>query len=83
VPIVTTKKGDELNWIHNKVGLVAEYDKDSLAKALLEILRNVEQRKLLARNGKELINREFNWTNICKELEGIYLDVLLNFQREK
>lgn len=83
VPIVTTKKGDELNWIHNNVGFVAEYDRDSLAKALIKILRNSEVRKNFGRNGKELINRQFNWTTICRELEDIYLDVLLDSQEEK
>ena len=26
-PIITTNKGDELDWIHNKVGYVVEYNK--------------------------------------------------------
>jgi len=72
LPIITTDKGDKLDWIHNKVGFVAEYDKDQLRNAMLGILNDEVLKRKFGEEGKRLVKERFNWDNIVKKVEEIY-----------
>jgi glycosyltransferase involved in cell wall biosynthesis len=71
-PVITTNKGDELDWIDEKVGYVVEYDKDQLRDAITKVLRDEELRRRFGEEGKRLVMEEFGWDKIIIEVEGIY-----------
>lgn len=75
-PIITTVRGDKLDWIDNQVGYVVEYDKDQLRNALAKILINADLAERFRKNGPNLIREKFTWTRITEQLEQIYLDML-------
>ena len=71
-PIITTNKGDKLDWIHDKVGYVVEYDKDPLRDAIIKILSDEELRVRFGEEGKKLVREKLNWSGIVKKLENVY-----------
>lgn len=80
VPIVTTDKGDNLEWINNRVGIVARYDKNSLAQAINDLLSNPIRVAKLQRNAKELVKTRFNWEIIGKQVERMYQRLIVEAQ---
>lgn len=75
-PIITTNAGDELGWIHNRAGYVAEYDKDSLKDIIFKVLENKGLRDNMGNEGKKLVRKEFNWDIIARKIEDIYSRIL-------
>ena len=75
-PIVTTKNGDNLDWIHNQVGYVTEYEENQLDTALAKMLNNTEIAKQFQEKGQKLTKERFNWSEIAKQVEGLYLKCL-------
>jgi glycosyltransferase involved in cell wall biosynthesis len=71
-PIITTEKGDILDWIHDRVGYVVEYDKKELRDALFKVLSDEGLRKRFGEEGRRLIGEEFGWEKIVEKVEGIY-----------
>ena len=76
LPIITTSKGDKLDWIHNKVGYVTDYNRDQLKDAILNILINEGIRQEFSKKAKSLVREEFNWLKIAGQVETVYLDVV-------
>jgi len=76
LPIITTHKGDKLDWIHNKVGYVVGYNKDDLKNATLKVLTNEKLRRTFAERGRKLVSEEFNWERIAEKVEKIYLNLI-------
>ena len=74
-PIITTSNGDKLDWIHDKVGYVVEYDKDRLQNAIFKVLSDEGSRKRFGEEGKRLVREEFGWDNVIRQIEDIYLTV--------
>jgi len=70
-PIITTKKGDKLDWI-KKLGYVVEYGIDDLQEAIFRILSNKRIKKNFGEEGIRLIKEKFSWLKIIKKLEIIY-----------
>jgi len=75
VPIVTTEKGDKLDWIHNQAGYVVEYDESQLKDALAAVLTNRVLAQQFQENGRKLVRQRFAWSRIVEGLEQIYLEV--------
>jgi len=73
LPIITSIHGDSLTWINDNVGIVVDYDHNSLKNAIIQILTNKDLKTKFGENGKNLIKREFNWTVIIHSLEKTYL----------
>jgi len=76
VPIITTTNGDKLDWIHNKVGYVVEYNREKLANAIYNVIYDKELRMRLGKNGRKLAREEFDWSKIIQKLEKIYLRII-------
>jgi glycosyltransferase involved in cell wall biosynthesis len=76
LPIITTNKGDVLEWIDNKVGFVVDYDTNQLYNKILEILNDENLKKKFGDQGKKLINDKFNWTKISSDIENTYRKIL-------
>ena len=74
-PIITTTKGDKLNWI-NEVGYIVDYDNNELKQAIMKMLTNEELRIKFGENGKKIVQQEFNWDKISKRIEDIYRKTL-------
>jgi len=73
LPIITTNKGDRLEWMNGKVGYVVDPDKEKLGNAILEILKDERIKEEFSKNAEKISQEEFNWEKISKELELIYL----------
>lgn len=80
LPIVTTKKGDSLEWIHNKVGYVVEYNDLKIAEALLDILKDEELSKKFGAEAKVFIKNEFSIEVFIKRVESIYKNSILTLK---
>lgn len=74
IPIITTEKGDRLDWIHNQVGYVVAYEENQLKQAMIKILNNADLAKQLKEGGQKLVSEKFNWQKLTKQLEHIYLE---------
>ena len=74
VAIITTEKGDKLDWIQDRVGYVVEYDKDKLRDAIIKVLSDEGLRIRLGEDGKRLVREEFGWEKIVGKIEGVYED---------
>lgn len=74
-PVVTTTHGDKLSWINN-VGFVVDYEVNHLKEAILNILDNEDMKIKFGNNGKNIVIKEFNWTNISKKFENVYKDCM-------
>jgi glycosyltransferase involved in cell wall biosynthesis len=75
-PIITTNKGDKLDWIQDKVGYVVEYDKDQLKKAMVKVLSDEELRRKFGEDGKKLMREKFGWDKIVKQVESVYEELI-------
>ena len=71
-PIITTNNGDKLDWIHDKVGYVVEYDKEQLCDAMFKVLSDDGLRRRFGEKGMRVVRQEFNWNIIVREMEIIY-----------
>lgn len=76
LPIITTNKGDVLEWIDNKIGFVVDYDTNQLCNKILEILNDENLKNKFGDQGKKLINDKFNWTKISSDIENTYGKIL-------
>ncbi|MBR1368255.1 glycosyl transferase family 1 [Methanocalculus chunghsingensis] len=74
-PIVTTDKGDFLDWINDEVGFVVTYEKEELKEAILKIIQDGSLRMRFSERGKELVQTRYNWTSIVQDIEKIYDDI--------
>ena len=77
VPIITTSKGDTLDWIHDKVGYVMEYDKDRLQHAIFKVLSDERLRRIFGERGKKLVREEFGWSGVVEKLEKVYEGIII------
>jgi glycosyltransferase involved in cell wall biosynthesis len=77
-PVITTNKGDELEWIHDKVGYVVGYDKDQLRDAIIKVLSDDGLRRRFEEENKKLVRGEFGWNKIALDVERIYGEVAKN-----
>lgn len=75
-PIITTNKGDELDWIHENVGYVVGYDKGLLRDAIIRILTDDRLREQFGKNGTIILGKYFRWDEIVRKLETIYGDCI-------
>ncbi len=74
-PIVATSLAVEgLGVVHGKHALVAD-DADALAHYTIKLSKDKELSKKLAKNGRELVEKRYNWTAISEQLDSIYNEV--------
>jgi glycosyltransferase involved in cell wall biosynthesis len=73
-PIVTTNNGDILEWIDNKVGFVVDYDRVSLANAIIKILKDYKLAKQFGDEGRSIVKERFIWNSHSdvKDIVGQY-----------
>ncbi|MBI2617073.1 glycosyltransferase [Candidatus Gottesmanbacteria bacterium] len=72
LPVVTTTTGIEgLGAVHNKHAIISDNVK-VLASETVTVLTNPSLYRKLAKNGRELVERQFNWEMIANKLDRIY-----------
>ena len=76
VPIVTTTRGDEIDWIHNNVGFVVEYGVSELQNAIERLLTNDSLRRDFGENGRRIVRERFTWDIISEQFENLYKKVV-------
>jgi len=77
VPVIATSKANEGIWAHdNKEILLADNPTD-FASNIIKLLSDKKLSNYIVDNAKKLIKSNFNWENIIKELENIYLKLAL------
>lgn len=79
LPIITTNKGDVLEWIDNNIGFVVDYDKDHLCDKIHKILTDEQLKKKFGDEGKKLIVDRYNWTKIVSDIERTYESIAEEF----
>jgi glycosyltransferase involved in cell wall biosynthesis len=77
-PIVTTTKGDVLEWINDNVGYVTNPSEEELARVLYSVIINNDLRDSLSKNCKILVATEFSIEAVVEKLEKIYEAVTLS-----
>lgn len=75
-PIITTNKGDNLDWIHNNVGYVIDYDDVILKNTIMKLLCNDELRFKFGRQGEYIVKNQFNWRYIVEDIETVYYNII-------
>ena len=73
LPVVTTPIGIEgLNAVHNREALIGK-TKQMLASETVRVLTDRNLYRILAINGRKLVEKNFNWKIIASRLNDIYL----------
>lgn len=71
-PIVTTSLGCEgIDVKHGDSVLIAD-DPQTFAQSVIELLRDVRQRRRLVNNGYELVRSSYAWPIVGEKLESVY-----------
>jgi glycosyltransferase involved in cell wall biosynthesis len=76
LPIITSTQGDNLDWIHNNVGFVVEYNPSRLKDAIFKIIDDEALSRKFSNQGKQLVAEQFNWNAICDQIEMHYREVI-------
>jgi glycosyltransferase involved in cell wall biosynthesis len=71
-----TNKGDELDWVHERVGYVVDYDSNELRKAIEKLLKNEYLRRTYGEAARNLMKEEFAWDRIVSKMEETYREAI-------
>jgi len=72
VPVVTTKTGIEGLGAKRGVDAIIEENPENLALETVGLLKDENLYNKLALNGRKLVEKNFNWKSIAKNLDDIY-----------
>ncbi|KKG07955.1 glycosyltransferase [Methanosarcina mazei] len=72
LPIITTTKGDNLDWIDNKVGYVVPYNDEELSDAMFNILSDETLRKKYSDEANKLIETIFSMDVFINNVYAVY-----------
>ena len=73
VPVLVSEHVNLKNEIISaKAGWVVALNKDSIENALIEILRDADEREKRGKAGKELVKSKFTWPIVTKQLIELY-----------
>lgn len=77
VPIVTTDRGDAINWINGNIGYTTHFSIDELTERINQILTNQQLNQAFRQNSREMV-KKFDWPFITQQIERIYSSLLVN-----
>lgn len=72
-PLILTKNNHIHTWVKDNVGLISEFDEDNLSKCMKTLLNDDELCKKFGKSGRELIESQYDWNKISKQIEAIYV----------
>jgi glycosyltransferase involved in cell wall biosynthesis len=76
LPIITTTKGDQMDWIDGKVGIVTSPTSLEIAKAMKLILSNKEMSEGFSAKGKMLVHSTFSIEKMVNKVEHMYEEII-------
>lgn len=76
LPVITTNEGDQLPWIDNYVGYVADYDSEQLCDAVFNVLTDDKKKQEFSSNAGLIIQEKLNWDEIVTQVECLYKSCL-------
>jgi glycosyltransferase involved in cell wall biosynthesis len=78
IPVVATRSGGSPEIIRNRETgmLVTVNDPQALANGILEVIRNPDLARTLSRNGRKLVEQQFNAAAYVKNVESLYESIL-------
>jgi glycosyltransferase involved in cell wall biosynthesis len=78
LPVVASRTSGVSDVVINgKTGiLVSPRNIEALADAIIKVLNNEELKKKIGKNAQEYAEINFNWQNIAKKFEHLYLTVV-------
>lgn len=74
-PIVTTTKGDDIDFLDGRVGLKTEYNVASLGEGLRSLLGDKERMRRLGESGRVMVKNEFSIVKVGTMMLDIYDDI--------
>jgi glycosyltransferase involved in cell wall biosynthesis len=74
-PVIVTDRCGISDMINNKVGIVVKFEKNSLVKGLISMLRDNFLRDKFALECVDLVQKQFNTDFIINKLESIYKSI--------
>ncbi len=76
VPVITTKLGIEgIDAKNNKEVLIADRTEE-MVDAIISLIENHEQYHNIAQNARKLIEKKYDWKEIVKKLEEVYISAV-------
>ena len=76
LPIITTNSGDQLEWIHDNVGLVVDDNVEQISMAIIRIISSQSLRKYFGERGVHIVREQFNWDSIINKLDRMYTEII-------
>lgn len=77
IPVIATNSGAAAEIISKKSGILVKPDNVlELKQAIVELLKNPEQSKLMGQQGRELVLERFSIIKHVSEIEGLYRKIL-------
>lgn len=71
-PVVTTRVGCEGIRVEDRASVLLADAPEQFASAVVELMRDADLRRKLVRNGRELVNAEYEWSVIGDRLNSVY-----------
>ncbi|HSW97571.1 MAG TPA: glycosyltransferase family 4 protein, partial [Candidatus Saccharimonadales bacterium] len=78
VPVITTTLGAEGIDCNQRKDLLIANTSESIAQKTSAVLQDQEQYEILARNGRDCIEKKYSWELIASKLEKVYQSVVAN-----
>ncbi len=77
-PVVTTEiVGMAEDIKKHKAGIVVKpMDTKALADAIIQVLQDEKEGKMMGERGRKLVEEKYTWGNVCKAVEDVYLGVV-------
>ena len=75
-PVVTMQMSADAISAKNGEHLIVGENVQELAEGTIELLKNEKFYEKIAKNGRKLIEENYSWKNIAKDLENVYKGVI-------
>jgi glycosyltransferase involved in cell wall biosynthesis len=72
IPLLTTKKSDNLQFIPGNMGVVTDYSTSAIATGLSWLLLNDQDRVVLGSRARAFVLHNFSWESVYKKFEELY-----------
>lgn len=82
-PVILSKNCHIYEWIHEKAGLACDLNEIALKDSLNTLIFDDDLKKKYSKNGRKLIEKNFNWDIVSKQLDRIYEDCVVEFNSLK
>lgn len=77
-PVVSTSIAGVADDVkkYNAGAIVEPGDSEALANAIVRILQDEEGAEEMGKNGRRMVEKQYNWESVCKAIEDIYESVV-------